>query len=129
MTHDASVEPTVDPVVAETTTDTVAEVADSAVAADSADAPGQLPLGVPEPRIRWAGIVWGLVLAGMAGFGIWFLLSGFGIDGLIPWAMTLTPFTVGIYIVLVIAAIAVISALVVLIRHAQKTFTARRARA
>ncbi|MBV0894175.1 hypothetical protein [Microbacterium sp. NC79] len=128
MTHDASVEPTIDPVVAVTQADTDAGVVDSTVADDSADAPNQLPLGVAEPRTRWAGIVWGFVLAGMAGFGIWFLLSGFGIDGLIPWAMTLTPFTVGIYIVLVIAAIAVISALVVLIRHAQKTFAARRAR-
>ena len=34
----------------------------------------------------------------------------------------------GIYVVLVIAALAVITAVVVLVRHAQKTFAARRAR-
>ena len=86
-----------------------------------------LRLGVAEPRTRWAGIIWGLVLIAMAGFGIWFSMSS-GFDLLAPWVMSLTPFTVGIYIVLVIAAFAVITALVVLIRHAQKTFAARRAR-
>ncbi|WP_428902893.1 hypothetical protein [Microbacterium sp. YY-03] len=111
-------------------TDSTVEVLDaSPVAPVEGGAPAPMvPLGVAEPRTRWAGIIWGLVLACMAGTGIWFLVSGFGVEGLTPWVMTFTPFTLGIYVVLVIAALAVITAVVVLVRHAQKTFAARRAR-
>ncbi len=124
MSNDASADTTLDvgaPAL-------VADVSPTLTDAVAPPTPGTLPIGVAEPRIRWAGIVWGLVLAGMASAGVWFLLSGFGLEGLTPWVMTLTPFTLAVYIVLAFAAIAVIIALVAFIRHAQKTFTARRAR-
>ena len=125
MTHDAAAPAT--PTVASALP---ADETPVATLHAEAEAPNttSLPIGVAEPRTRWAGIIWGLVLASIAGFGIWFILSGVGIDGLVPWIMTFTPITLGIYIVLGFAAVAVVTALVVLIRHAQKTFAARRAR-
>ena len=99
----------------------------SATALASLAAPALVPLGVAEPRTRWAGIIWGLLLAAIAGGGLMFVLTN-GSANLTSWVMTFTPFTLGIYAVLVLAALAVVTALVALVRHAQKTFAARRAR-
>lgn len=96
---------------------------DSTVAGSAA-----APIGTVEPRTRWAGIIWGIVLATIAIGGAFYTLSNNVDFGFTSWVMTLTPFTLAIYFILGIAAIAVIGVLVALLRHAQKTLAARRAR-
>lgn len=86
------------------------------------------PIGTVEPRTRWAGIIWGIVLAAIAIGGAIYTLSNNVDFGFTSWVMTLTPFTLAIYFILGIAAIAVIGVVVALLRHAQKTLAARRAR-
>jgi len=43
------------------------------------------------PRIRWAGIVWGLVFAGLAATVLWIVLDPARMELVADWWATLTP--------------------------------------
>lgn len=43
------------------------------------------------PRIRWAGIVWGLVFAGLAAAVLWIVLDPARMELVADWWATLTP--------------------------------------
>ena len=43
------------------------------------------------PRIRWAGIVWGLVFAGLAATVLWIVLDPARMELVADWWTTLTP--------------------------------------
>jgi len=85
------------------------------------------PIAVPvlRPRTRWAGIVWGLVLAAVAGAGIW-LASGDGrVAELSAWVQELTPATAVGYGILIIGGLLLVTGLVGLLRRAQRALAAR----
>lgn len=78
------------------------------------------------PRTRWAGIVWGLAFAVLAGCGIW-LASGEGrVDDLVAWVRTLSATTAIGYGVLAIGALLLVTGVVGLMRRAQRAVAARR---
>jgi len=80
---------------------------------------------VLRPRTRWAGIVWGLVLAAVAGAGIW-LASGDGrIAELAAWVQELSPATAVGYGILIIGGLLLVTGLVGLLRRAQRAVAAR----
>lgn len=87
------------------------------------------PLAPTEPalraRTRWAGIVWGLVLAAIAGAGIW-LTGGEGrVGDLVEWTRGLSLATaIGIG-VLVVGVLLLVTGLVGLLRRAQRAVAAR----
>lgn len=39
----------------------------------------------PRPRLRWAGVVWGLVFAGLAAAGLWIVASDTRAESLSEW--------------------------------------------
>jgi hypothetical protein len=95
--------------------------AEASATAASADAP--LASG---PRTRWAGIVWGLVLAAVAAGGIW-LASGEGrLDDLVRWTRDLSPATAIGFGVLAIGVLLLVAGLVGLLRRAQRAVARRR---
>lgn len=79
------------------------------------------------PRTRWAGIIWGLVLAAIAAFGLWILTDADRHAGFTARLLELTPAAVVAYSVLVIGAFALIAGLVGLVRRAQRAGERRRA--
>ncbi len=81
----------------------------------------------PRPRTRWAGIVWGLVFAGLAVAGIWLSSANDRLDDLIDGVQDLDLGTTIGYGLLVVGALALITGLVALLRRAQLTLAARRA--
>ncbi|MBD3942708.1 hypothetical protein IF188_13480 [Microbacterium sp. NEAU-LLC] len=79
------------------------------------------------PRVRWAGIVWGLVLATIAGLALWLLTDAARQAAVTHWLLNLTPAAAVAYAVLVIGAFALIAGLVGLVRRAQRAGERRRA--
>ncbi|MBN9178578.1 MAG: hypothetical protein J0I43_14600 [Microbacterium sp.] len=78
------------------------------------------------PRTRWAGIVWGLVLAALAGAGIWIASGTDRVDELMAWAQALTPATAIGYGVLAVGGMLLVTGLVGLLRRAQRAVAAHR---
>lgn len=81
---------------------------------------------VPRPRTRWAGIVWGLVLAAIAAIALSILTDSARLDAAIEWLLTVTPAAAIAYAVLVIGAFALIAGIVGLARRAQRGLERRR---
>ncbi|GAA3029729.1 hypothetical protein [Microbacterium dextranolyticum] len=100
--------------------DAAASVPDNAPAADaSGDAPAPAaPLGAP--RVRWAGIVWGLVLAGVASAAVWMTSSPAGVDGLVDTARGVTPGMLVAVAPLTLGGLVLVTGLVGLLRRAQR---------
>lgn len=99
-------------------------------AAIPAPAPAPTPTLAPvvtAPRTRWAGIIWGLLFAAIAGAGIWLLTDPARQEGIADWVMTLTPSTIGGLGVLVVGVLILATGAIGLIRHAQRRYAARRA--
>lgn len=112
------------------------DTADLVLAAETAPAPmppeppatatESSPASALRPRTRWAGIVWGLAFAVLAGCGIW-LGSGEGrVDDLVAWVRTLSATTAIGYGVLAIGALLLVTGVVGLLRRAQRAVAARR---
>lgn len=113
----------------------------AAVPTDATDATGAEPSTAPadsgaasfsprdataSPRTRWAGIVWGLVLAAIAGAGIW-LASGDGrLDDLAAWVRDLSAAAAVGYGVLAVGLLLLVAGVVGLLRRAQRAVSARR---
>ena len=104
--------------------DPLASSPSTATAGASAEAASAALSG---PRTRWAGIVWGLVLAAIAALALWFLTDAGRQAAVTDWMMTLSPAAAIAYSVLVIGAFALIAGLVGLVRRAQRAGERRRA--
>lgn len=78
------------------------------------------------PRTRGAAIVWGLLFAAIAAFGIWTLTDDDRRAGAAGWITTLTPNTVYSLVLLTIGVLVLVTGAVGLIRHAQRRTAAQR---
>lgn len=78
------------------------------------------------PRIRWAGIVWGLVLAAIAAAGIWLLTDPARQEALASWTLGLTPATSTAIVALTIGVFALVAGVVGIARRAQRGLERRR---
>jgi hypothetical protein len=65
------------------------------------------------PRIRWAGIVWGLVFAFIAALSLWVLASASRREAIRDWVLTLSPDTVAPVVVVGIAVLVIGAALLI----------------
>jgi hypothetical protein len=72
------------------------------------------------PRTRGAAIVWGLLFAAIAAFGIWTLTDDDRREGTAGWITSLTPNTVFSLVLLTIGVLVLVGGAVGLIRHAQR---------
>jgi hypothetical protein len=79
------------------------------------------------PRIRWAGIVWGLVLATIAAVALWILLDPARQAVLTAWLVGLNPATAVAIAVLLLGLFALITGIVGIARRAQRGLERRRA--
>ncbi|WP_198425906.1 MULTISPECIES: hypothetical protein [Microbacterium] len=95
-----------------------AEASDSAPAAAA-----EPPSG---PRVRWAGIVWGLVLAAIAALALWVLTDPARHATVTAWMLHLTPAAVTAYAVLLVGGFALVAGVVGLARRAQRALERRR---
>lgn len=77
------------------------------------------------PRTRWAAIVWGLVLAFLAGSALYVLLSPQRRIELTEWVTSLEPTTFALYGALAIGALVLLASLVGLLRRAQRALASR----
>lgn len=100
------------------------------------------PLSPPEPaaeasapfasdaplraRTRWAGIIWGVVLAAVAAAGLWLTTDDTRLEGITAWVQDLSPATAVGYSVLVVGALLLITGVVGLLRRAQRAIASRR---
>ena len=102
------------------------------VAADPA-APAIVPAAAAQafvaarPRTRWAAIIWGLVLAAIAGFGVWTLLESERREGLVDWLSTLTAPAAIAYAVLAVGVLALVIGMVGVARRIQRAVSRPRA--
>ena len=79
------------------------------------------------PRVRWAGIVWGLVLATIATAALWLLLDPARQAALTSWVVGLSPATAIAVGVLIIGLFALITGVVGIARRTQRGIERRRA--
>ncbi|KJL41020.1 MULTISPECIES: hypothetical protein [Microbacterium] len=94
----------------------------AAVAAE----PATPPATAVAPRVRWAGIVWGLVLAVIAAFAVWVLTDAARQAAVTAWLVNLTPAAAVAYVVLFLGGFALIAGIVGLARRAQRVVERRR---
>lgn len=71
------------------------------------------------PRIRWAGIVWGIVLAAVAAVAVWFTTGDGPVERLGQWAQDVEPVTLIAGGLLAIGALVLLTGIVGLARRAQ----------
>lgn len=90
-------------------------------------APPAADAALPRPRTRWAGIVWGLVLAAIAAAGVWLLTDPARQAVATAWMLSLTPAAAVAYAVLAVGAFALVAGIVGLARRAQRGVDRRRA--
>ena len=94
-----------------------------------ASAPAAPPASAMGPRVRWAGIVWGLVLAGIAAIALWILTDAGRQASVTAWLVAVTPAAAVAYAVLVVGGFALVAGIVGLARRAQRGAERRRAAA
>jgi hypothetical protein len=95
-----------------------------AAASDRSQAAASVALS--RPRVRWAGIVWGLVLAAIAAGAVWFLTDPARQTALASWLVSLSPATTIAIGVLVLGVFALITGVVGIARRAQRGIEQRR---
>lgn len=71
------------------------------------------------PRIRWAGIVWGLVFAAIAATMLWIVLEPARIAAVLDWWATLTPAGLILTVLLVLGGLLLVAGLSALGRRAE----------
>lgn len=74
-------------------------------------------------RTRWAAIVWGLVLAGLAWAGIWLTSVPDRVDELVTWLRGIDTATAVAYGLLALGALVLVTGVVGLLRRAQRAIT------
>ncbi|TQM34288.1 hypothetical protein [Microbacterium kyungheense] len=112
------------PAFTEFASDAAATSAPAATAAVPAGAASPAPAA---PRTRWAGIVWGLALAGIAAFAMWLLTDADRQAAATDWILNLSPAAAVAYAVLVLGGFALVAGVVGLVRRAQRAGERRRA--
>ncbi|WP_431802011.1 hypothetical protein [Microbacterium sp. bgisy203] len=100
-----------------------AEASDTAASGATTPSDGRPAL---RARTRWAGIVWGLVLAAMAIGGVWLASGEARIDDLVAWIAALSPATAIGLGVLTLGALILVTGLVGLLRRAQRAVAGRK---
>ncbi|WEK60819.1 MAG: hypothetical protein P0Y60_16195 [Candidatus Microbacterium colombiense] len=78
------------------------------------------------PRTRGAAIIWGLLFAAIAAYGLWTVSDDTRRDGIADWVTTLTPTTVVSLLLLAVGVLILVGGAVGLIRHAQRRALAAR---
>lgn len=79
------------------------------------------------PRVRWAGIVWGLAFATLAIAGIVLTRSSDAYGGLIEWVTAISIPTLVATALLSAGLAVLIAGIAGMLRHAQRSLAARRA--
>jgi predicted phage tail protein len=87
------------------------------------------PSSSPPPRVRWAGIVWGLAFAALAVAGIALTRSPDVYGGLLRWVAAISIPTLVAAGLLTVGAAVLVTGIVGMLRHAQRSLAARRAAA
>ncbi|RZS68573.1 hypothetical protein EV187_1004 [Agromyces ramosus] len=72
------------------------------------------------PRIRWAGIIWGLVFAAIAAIVLWIVLDPARIELVADWWATLTPAGLWLTVLLVLGGLLLIAGLSGLARRGDR---------
>lgn len=72
------------------------------------------------PRIRWAGVIWGLAFAVVGFVALRMLLNSAGRDAVYAWTTELTPLSIVSTVVLVIGALLLLTGLVGLAHRLQR---------
>lgn len=80
---------------------------------------------LPHPRIRWAGIVWGLVFAALAYGGILAATGPDPVGRLSDWVQQVQPVPLIAYALLTVGGLILVTGLVGLARRGQKRLAAR----
>lgn len=107
------------------TNDLTALITASEPASEPSAAIGTQPAPAPalRARTRWAGIVWGLVLAGLAWAGIWLASAPDRVDELVTWLRGIDTATAVAYGLLALGALVLVTGVVGLLRRAQRALT------
>jgi predicted phage tail protein len=79
------------------------------------------------PRVRWAGVVWGLAFATLAVASIVLTRSPDAYGGLIEWVTAISIPTLIATALLTAGAAILVAGIVGMLRHAQRSLAARRA--
>ncbi|MFT3798246.1 hypothetical protein [Microbacterium sp.] len=111
---------------AEEATVPLADVTPGAAGGGTDGATNDAPVSL-RPRVRWAGIVWGLVFLVLAVVGIRFSTEPGLFDDLAAWLQHVEVGAAVGYGLLAIGALALVTGLVGLLRRAQRALAARRA--
>jgi len=85
------------------------------------------PAPLARPRVRWAGILWGLAFALIATYGLWVTAAPGAVDDLTARAVHLSPTTIAAGTLIALGTLALIAGLVGLLRHAQRARERRQA--
>ena len=72
------------------------------------------------PRIRWAGIIWGLVFAGIAATVLWIVLEPARMELVADWWATLTPAGLLLTVLLVLGGLLLIAGVSALARRSDR---------
>lgn len=95
---------------------------------DASRASDAVSSDLPGPRVRWGGILWGLVLAGLAAWGV-FLTATASVEQVGDWVQGVQPLPLAAGAILAVGGLVLVAGLVGLARRAQKRLAARRATA
>lgn len=116
-----------DPTPAATVVDDLGDA--TTVVAEIAEPPAAVTVAAddtaPGPRTRWAGIVWGLVFAGLAIAGVWLTGDADRVDALSEWLQQLDAGTAIAYGLLALGGLVLVLGLTGLLRRAQRALADR----
>lgn len=93
---------------------------DEALRPEPSVAPGTPDLAGLGPRIRWAGIIWGLVFAAIAATMLWIVVEPARTELVADWWATLTPAGLWLTVLLVIGGLLLIAGLSGLARRGDR---------
>lgn len=93
---------------------------DEALRPEASVAPDTREPGELRPRIRWAGIIWGLVFAGIAATMLWIVLEPARIELVADWWSTLTPAGLWLTVLLVLGGLLLVAGLSGLARRGDR---------
>ncbi|KRA25798.1 hypothetical protein ASD65_16225 [Microbacterium sp. Root61] len=79
-----------------------------------------VPEPLPRPRIRWAAVIWGIVLGAIAAGAFWIVIDPDRGAAVGDWLTSLTALSTVSYSILAIGGLALVTGLVGLARRAQR---------
>lgn len=93
---------------------------DEALRPEASVAPATREPAELRPRTRWAGIIWGLVLAGIAATVLWIVLEPARMELVSDWWATLTPAGLLLTVLLVLGGLLLVAGISGLARRADR---------